>query len=115
MQRIDPEKEAMALRNDAREGELVFFKDGVYFSNESADIGIPIPEAISKLGSMGYEVVGIAVYKSQVRLLLHPKRAKPKIKMGRKSKFAAYMRRRYWLQKYGCEPPEEKGKRHKEA
>ena len=110
-EKIEAYKEGNATGNDAREGELVCFRDGVYFTTWAADTDIPIPKAIKKLDAMNYEVGGITIYKERVRLLLIPKRAKPKQQTNpnRKARFAAYMRRRYWLEKHGCEPPEKKG------
>lgn len=113
------QREGNAVGNDVRPGELVFWKEGVYFAKEVTDINASLPKAIEKLEGMDYAVVGVTIYKGNVRLLLHPKSKHRKGKqerssMTKKGKFAEYMRRRYWLQKHGCEPPSKKGKRHKE-
>ena len=114
--KIEAAKETYAVGNDIRPGELVFFREDVQFCREVADIGIPLPSAIKRLRE-DYDVVGVAVYKGNVRVLLLPKRGRPKkhINKSKAERMADYMRRRYWLQHYGCEPPEEKGTRHTEG
>jgi len=111
--RIEVKTEAIAIGNDIRPGELVFFREDVQFAREVADIGIPLPLAIKRLQE-DYDVVGVAVYKGKVRVLLLPKRGRPvkHINKSRKERMADYMRRRYWLQNYGCEPPKTKGTKH---